>query len=55
MLVVSIVAENAGYIVPVAAFVPRTSPELFAFGCKKEKQWPLRKVSRGRGLDESRR
>jgi hypothetical protein len=47
-----IVAEDAWYVIPVAAFTPPDTSHVLSQG--ERSWWPLRTVSRGVGLDESR-
>jgi PD-(D/E)XK endonuclease len=63
ILVAYIVVEDAWYVVPVAAFVPRTGLRFFPSGCKRKsiglyekyrEAWDLMKAGRGnRDLDSS--
>ena len=63
-MVAYIVAEDAWYVVPVAAFAPRTGLKLFPSGCKRKKSglfekyrdaWHLMKASPVTGISRTRK
>ena len=52
MLVAYIVAEDAWYVIPVAAFAPRTVLAFYPSGCKKRNSGLYEQISRRLGSDE---